>query len=258
MSVMSITIFRLLIHYSNNVNKIYGGKEMSYPFSNTSLVKDIVNEMPRSADIFKRNRIDFCCGGNIPLIDAANEKSVNIEELTQELVHLYESGENSKENLEVWTDSASPEIIEHIQNRYHLPLTEELAQLSPYVTKVSKVHGAGHPELIKVYELFYELKKELLEHTAKEDAEVFPMLQQLDNPNVKDRDEIIQYITGLEKEHDHAGSILKELREVTSDFTPPIDACGTYRLVYKRLEMLESETFMHIHLENNILFPRYI
>ena len=126
--------------------------------------------------------------------------------------------------------------------------------LSPYVTKVSKVHGDRHEELLRVYELFYELKKELLEHTAKEEATVFPMLMQLDSADTDKRKEMVSEITELEKEHDHAGSILKELREITSDFTPPIDACGTYRLVYKRLEALEAHTFMHVHLENNNCF----
>ncbi|WP_077211164.1 iron-sulfur cluster repair di-iron protein [Bacillus dakarensis] len=231
---------------------------MTYPFSNTTLVKDIVNEMPKAADLFKQRRIDFCCGGNIPLEQAAAERSVDIDELTNDLVQLYNTEENSKDNPAVWTDSASQDIINHIQKQYHLPLEEELAQLSPYVTKVAKVHGGSHPELLRVYDLFYELKKELLEHTSKEDAVVFPMLNLLDDPNVENKDEMINHIIELEKEHDHAGAILKELRDITSDFTPPLDACGTYRLVYKRLEMLEADTFMHVHLENNILFPRYI
>lgn len=231
---------------------------MSYPFSQTTLVKDIVNEMPKAADVFKRKRIDFCCGGNIPLADAVAERSVNLEDIMAELVQLYEQGENAKENVAVWTDSESAVIIEHIKEQYHRPLEEELTQLSPYVTKVMKVHGDHRPELVRVHELFFELKKELLEHTTKEDELVFPLLKKLEDPTIENRDEIIAYITELEKEHDHAGAILKELREITSDFNPPLDACGTYRLVYKRLEMLEENTFMHVHLENNILFPRYI
>jgi regulator of cell morphogenesis and NO signaling len=230
---------------------------MTFPFDHTSLVKDIVNEFPKAADIFKRNRIDFCCGGNIPLETAAEGSKKNVNDLLEELSTVYKN-HNLHDAPEVWTETSSSEIIKHIQERYHRPLEEELANLSPYVTKVSKVHGAGHQELLRVYELFYELKKELLEHTGKEDATIFPMLEKLDDPTVENKEEMIAYITELEKEHDHAGSILKELREITEDFTPPIDACGTYRLVYKRLEMLESETFMHVHLENNILFPRYI
>jgi len=231
---------------------------MNIPFSESTLVKDIVNELPKTSDVFKRYRIDFCCGGNIPLTQAASEQSVNLEQLMEELKTIFIKEENQKENMEVWTNSSSVEIIEHIQARYHRPLLEELAQLSPYVTKVSKVHGNSHPELIKVYELFYEFKKELMDHTAKEDETVFPMLLKLDSPDIENREEMVEYIKELEKEHDHAGAILKQLREVTSDYELPLDACGTYTLVYKRLEKLEAETFMHVHLENNILFPRYI
>ncbi|MDZ5470313.1 iron-sulfur cluster repair di-iron protein [Bacillus sp. 31A1R] len=231
---------------------------MNFPFTVESKVKDIVNEMPKAADLFKKYRIDFCCGGNIPLEQAASEKSVDLKQLMEELKQVFIDNEGMEEDLSVWTESASDKIIDHIKDHYHRPLEEELTNLSPYVTKVSRVHGEHRPELLRVYELFYELKRELLEHTAKEEEIVFPLLQQLEDPNVENKEQIIQQIEELEKEHDHAGAILKELREITSDFTPPLDACGTYRLVYKRLELLEGETFMHVHLENNILFPRYI
>jgi regulator of cell morphogenesis and NO signaling len=230
---------------------------MSVPFTTTSLVKDIVNEAPKTSDVFKKHRIDFCCGGNIPLSTAAQERSLNIDELLQELTTVYENSDLN-EDVTVWTNSSSKEIIQHIIEHYHRPLDEELHSLSPYVTKVSRVHGERHPELLEVFVLFSELKKELLEHTAKEEATSFPLLLTLDDPRTENKEEIIETIRELEKEHDHAGDILKKLREITDDFTPPADGCGTYRLVYKRLELLEGHTFMHVHLENNILFPRYL
>ncbi|WML55777.1 hemerythrin domain-containing protein [Neobacillus sp. PS3-12] len=161
-------------------------------------------------------------------------------------------------NVEVWTDSDSNTIIDHVISHYHRPLIEELSLLSPYVTKVSRVHGEHHPELLKVNELFYEFKKEMIEHTAKEEEIVFPLIKKLAANEVENTEEAINMIIELEKEHDAAGAILKELRIITSDFALPFDACGTYTLVYQRLEMLEADTFMHVHLENNILFPRYI
>ncbi|MFS0634562.1 iron-sulfur cluster repair di-iron protein [Mesobacillus foraminis] len=230
---------------------------MKLPFNEQTLVRDIVNIFPKSSDLFKKNRIDFCCGGSIPLADAAAEKAVSLESLMAELEDLYSRNVNSAEDMEFWTETPSAALVDHIQVQYHRTLEEELALLSPYVTKVARVHGENHPELVRMHDLFYELKKELLEHTAKEEAEVFPALLSLDDPAAENRETILMGIQELEKEHDHAGSILKELRDVTSDFTPPMDACGTYRLVYKRLEMLEAHTFMHVHLENNILFPRY-
>jgi regulator of cell morphogenesis and NO signaling len=234
------------------VERFLGGFIMTITITANSLVKDIVNEVPKTSDVFKKYRIDFCCGGNIPLSQAAGH---NTDTVIEELMVVCEKNQSQETNLEVWTDSDT--IIDHVINHYHRATAEELTMLSPYVTKVSKVHGTSHPELLKVYELFYELKKELLEHMAKEEEVVFPLIKKLANGTVENREEAINMIVELEKEHDHAGAILKELRSVTSDFSLPLDACGTYTLVYRRLEELEGLTFMHVHLENNILFPRY-
>lgn len=231
---------------------------MSFSFSTNSLVKDIVNELPKSSDLFKRYRIDFCCGGNISLGQAASVNGLDTERLLSELKEVFDKSYTREESLEVWTDSDSNTIIDHVISSYHRPLIEELTLLSPYVTKVARVHGDHHPELLRVNELFYEFKKEMIEHTAKEEEVVFPIIRKLETNSIENREEAIAMILELEKEHDAAGAILKELRTVTADYTLPIDACGTYTLVYQRLETLEAETFMHVHLENNILFPRYI
>jgi regulator of cell morphogenesis and NO signaling len=231
---------------------------MSFLFTSDTLVKDIVNEFPKSSDVFKKHRIDFCCGGNIALDKAAAQSDTNMETLQAELNMVIEKSKSGETNLEVWTDSDSNTIIDHIISNYHNPLREEFSMLSPYVTKVSRVHGDNHPELLKVNELYNAFKKELLEHMAKEEEVVFPLIKQLEADAVPNREEAINMIIELEKEHDAAGDILKELRTITADYELPFDACGTYTLVYQRLEMMESETFMHVHLENNILFPRYL
>ncbi len=231
---------------------------MTFPFTANSLVKDIVNELPKTSDVFKRNRIDFCCGGNIPLAQAVAQNELDIEALLEELKEVYDKYEKAEKDVEVWTESDSLIIMDHVIQNYHRVSEEELKNLSPYVTKVSRVHGGNHPELLKVYELFYEFKKELLEHMEKEESIVFPLIKQLEDGTVENREEAIRLIVELEKEHDHAGEILRQIRTVTADFALPLDACGTYRLVYARLEALEGLTFMHVHLENNILFPRYM
>jgi regulator of cell morphogenesis and NO signaling len=230
---------------------------ITFPFSTNTLVRDIVNELPKTSDVFKKFRIDFCCGGNISLSEAIAANGINEEAITEELRVVFEKYSAAETDLEVWTKSDSTTIIDHVINHYHRTSEEELSLLSPYVTKVSRVHGDSHPELLKVHELFYEFKKELLEHMAKEEAVVFPLIKQLADGTVENREEAINMIVELEKEHDHAGEILRQIRSVTSDYTLPLDACGTYRLVYKRLEDLEGLTFMHVHLENNILFPKY-
>ncbi|WML27823.1 iron-sulfur cluster repair di-iron protein [Neobacillus sp. OS1-33] len=231
---------------------------MTFTITANSLVKDIVNELPKTSDVFKKNRIDFCCGGNISLTEAVAQNNLNLDTLLDELKVVFEKYENTEKDVEVWTNSDSATIVDHVISNYHRVSEEELTTLSPYVTKVSRVHGDNHPELLKVYELFYEFKKELMEHMEKEEAVVFPLIKQLADGTVENREEAIAMIVELEKEHDHAGEILREIRAVTSDYTLPLDACGTYRLVYARLEALEGLTFMHVHLENNILFPRYL
>lgn len=222
-----------------------------------SIVKDVVNAHPKTSDIFKKHGIDFCCGGNTAIKNAAEQKSIAPETVLDEINACIAIEMNRNDRPEVWTDSSSEELIRHIQNHYHRTLEEELAQLSPYVTKVARVHGEHRPELKKVYSLFYELKQDLLEHTKKEDNEVFPLLLSISSNDSNIPNEALASILELEKEHQHAGQLLSELRAVTSGYTPPLDACGTFRLVYKRLEQLEEQTFMHIHLENNILLPRY-
>ncbi|TWD93663.1 regulator of cell morphogenesis and NO signaling [Neobacillus bataviensis] len=231
---------------------------MTFTITANSLVRDIVNELPKASDIFKKNRIDFCCGGNIPLSQAAEQNGLKVNNIIEELKDVFEKYENTEKNVDVWTDSDSYTIINHVINNYHRVSEEELTMLSPYVTKVSRVHGEHHPELIKMNELFYEFKKELLEHMAKEEEIVFPLIKQLADGTAPHPEEAIKMIVELEKEHDHAGEILRQIRAVTSDFALPADACGTYRLVYARLEALEGLTFMHVHLENNILFPRFL
>ncbi|MBL4952374.1 iron-sulfur cluster repair di-iron protein [Neobacillus sp. YIM B02564] len=231
---------------------------MSFPFTADSLVRDIVNELPKTSDIFKKKRIDFCCGGNIPLSQAVSQRGLDIDTVLEELKEVFEKYQDEEKDVTVWTDSNSDTIIDYVIENYHRVSEEELKNLSPYVTKVSRVHGDNHPELLKVYELFNEFKKELLEHMEKEEATVFPLIRQLEKGTIENRQEAINQIVELEKEHDQCGEILRQIRSITSDYALPLDACGTYRLVYARLEALEGLTFMHVHLENNILFPRYM
>src|SRR3954451_14089956 len=109
----------LILFISNTI--ILEVINMSIPFSNTSLVRDIVNEVPKTSDVFKKHRIDFCCGGNIPVSTAATEKDVNLDELMNELTDVYEKS-NSTDDMDVWTNSTSEEIIQHVIEHYHRPL----------------------------------------------------------------------------------------------------------------------------------------
>lgn len=218
-------------------------------------VSDIVTALPQSADLFRNLRIDYCCGGKISLKEAAENRNLQPEEVLKE-IHAIEEKRETRNSLEP-SSFGSKTLVAFIQEKYHAGLREELPALAPYITKVARVHGENHPHLLRVQEIFKTLRAELIEHTEDEDQNVFPLiLEFLSNPTLELKEKVKPHVFELEEEHDSAGRLLHELREITDNFTPPETACGTYRLVYARLEQLEKDTFEHVHLENNILFDR--
>lgn len=230
---------------------------MEQIFHEQSIVGDIVTKFPKAGDYFKSVRIDFCCGGNRPLIDAVLERNLEIQDVLSSLSNMYMDAKQRNELGTDWDQASCEDIIDIIIQKHHQFLQEELPALSPYVTKVFRVHGQHHPHLKEVHSLFHELKTELEQHTIKEETEVFPAIIEAERKNVETASaELLEHIKHLEDEHDHAGDIIKKLREITNDFTPPEGACGTYQLVYRRLAGIEDDLFKHIHLENNILFPK--
>ncbi|MFK4477436.1 iron-sulfur cluster repair di-iron protein [Bacillus sp. RC206] len=232
---------------------------MKHTFTETSIIGEIVTQFPKASDLFKSYRIDLCCGGSRPLIDAINERNLSVTEVITELNTLYNNTKLLNESEIDWKNASYQELIDYVINKHHRYLNEELPQLSPYVTKVLRVHGANQPHLAQIHKLFHELKMELEQHLIKEETEDFPLILEFEqNPTDENYAKLRKVVDELEDEHNHAGNIIKELRKVTNDFTPPEGACGTYRLVYQRLEAIESDLFEHIHLENNILFPRAI
>lgn len=218
-------------------------------------VCDIVTVLPKSADLFRCLRIDFCCGGKIALKDAAEERKLNPEDVLNGIKEIEKTwGKQGGMDL---TSFDSKTLVAYIQGRYHDGLRDEFSLLAPYITKVARVHGENQPHLLRVQEIFKELRSELLDHTADEDENVFPLiLKFLENPTPELKEKVKPYIVDLEREHENAGKLLVEIRDLTNNFTPPDDACGTYRLVYARLAQLEKDTFEHVHLENNNLFDR--
>ncbi|WP_243291482.1 iron-sulfur cluster repair di-iron protein [Bacillus sp. FJAT-47783] len=230
---------------------------MEKTFTEQSTVGEIVAAFPKSSDFFKSNRIDFCCGGNRPLKEALTEKNLPVEDIVQQLNEQFQNANKKVEKN--WEEATYSELIEHIVHKHHRYLNEELPQLSPYVTKVLRVHGGEQPHLVKIHKLFNELKTELEQHLMKEEVQAFPLILHYEQePTPENEAAMKKVIFELVSEHDKAGDIIKEMRDITNDFTPPAHACGTYRLVYNRLEALESDLFEHIHLENNILFPRIL
>jgi len=233
------------------------------PLQPQTRVADLAARHPSTIRVFQRHGIDFCCGGKRPLEQAAREQGLDWSALAEELEAATAESSAATASERDWTDAPLTELVEHIVDHYHGKLQEELPRLDQMAEKVFSVHGGKHPELADVLATLRRLKSELEMHTAKEEQVLFPLVERMAEMEAFGRlpDELHNVtlampIMVMENEHDDAAGALRSLRSLTGDFTPPDDACNTFRGLYHGLEELETDTHRHIHLENNVLFPR--
>ena len=211
---------------------------------------ELVAERPARARVLERAGIDYCCHGRRTLEEACRSADVDLDQVVTELDAVAETA-----GAEV--DQLPPvALIEHIVATHHRYLDEELPLLVALATKVRDVHGERHPELAEVARLVEAATDDLVPHLAKEERVLFPAIGlmvegQRDFPFGVIGNPIHMMLT----EHEVVGALLGELRAVTGDYAVPDDGCASYRSLYARLEELETDTFRHIHLENNVLFP---
>jgi len=223
----------------------------------TDKIGDIVAACPTTAEVFKKYNIDFCCGGDRPLVSALREQHLDQEEVVSALEAACAAAARSREKYVDWRQAPLNDLIDHIVATHHGYLRRVLPELSVLTTRILQVHGDGHEELFTVHRLFHTLKTELEQHRTKEELRLFPLIEEYEkDPTPEKLAKIRELIAELEAEHDAAGGLLKELRAVTDDYAVPADACLSYRLTYEKLQELESDLFQHIHLENNVLHPR--
>jgi regulator of cell morphogenesis and NO signaling len=227
-------------------------------YTGEETVGSVVAEFPGASNVFKKHGIDFCCGGNRPLQTVFRQQNLNAEQVLQELNAAW-TAVNGRNDGTDWRAATSKAIIERIITKHHDYLRSELPLLSDFTSKILRVHGPHHAESLEpLHRYFHEVKRELEQHMAKEEEELFPLILAHEaNPTEELYDRISAKLDELEREHEHAGDLLKNMREVTSNYTLPDGACRTYTLTFQKLEQLESDMFEHIHLENNILFLRY-
>ena len=230
-------------------------------FRQDDKVGKIVTEFPGAADILKNNKIDFCCGGDRKLNDAVKEDLGNSSKTE---IILNKINENYSKKIDYYAEIEDPknlsqsQLIEYIVDKHHGFLQQTLPQLSELTTKILRAHRENHGDLLKkVHRLLSTLKMELEEHLIKEEEEIFPSIIKYSQTEADlDLDQRLAGILELKDEHDTAGDIIKELRELTDDYQLPEDACNSFKLTYQLLQDLEADLFQHIHLENNILFAR--
>ena len=215
----------------------------------------IVKMYPQASDLFKENKIDFCCGGDVSLKNQFEKNNLDGKAILAELNESYDRWQKDGNEAKDWDAVPIDELVDHITYHHHEYLKQELPALGEFVTKIFRVHGTDHPHLKELHKVFNEFKTEMEEHTIKEDTEVFPLIKEYEkNPSEELLEKIRIANGGLEDDHDAVGELLKRMREITNDFTPPADACNSYRITYARLAEMEADTFQHIHLENNVLF----
>lgn len=215
-------------------------------------VKDL-----RKAAIFKKYGLDFCCGGKKTVREACAEKGLDATRVEQE---LRDAEKQAGSRQVAYDDWALDFLADYIVNNHHSYVRESLPGLRAYALKVSRVHGGRHPELKEIYQLVEEINDELLDHMESEERKVFPAIKALvqkEAPAAGGKS-LEELIGSMEAEHDSVGRAMERIRSLSSDYTLPADACASYTLLFNALQAFEEDLHLHVHLENNILFPKAI
>lgn len=225
-------------------------------------IGELVAKDFRKAEIFKKFNLDFCCGGKKTIAQACNDKKVDIMEIENELNKIDTQGDQTSHKFDEWELDF---LVDYILNTHHKYVKNAIPILLDYTSKVAKVHGKEHPEVIEIADKFYVAAEELNGHMCKEEQILFPYIKQLVSANSNKStipgsvfETIKNPINMMEHEHDVVGDIFKTIRELSNNYTPPEDGCTTYKVSFLKLKEFEEDLHQHIHLENNILFPKSI
>ncbi|XZK30737.1 iron-sulfur cluster repair di-iron protein [Clostridium perfringens] len=220
---------------------------------------EVVTVYPAVVKKFNDMELDYCCGGSKSLELALKEKGIDVDKFVEDLNKEFKEFKFENSQYVDWREKSSEELINHIVETHHGETFRLLKEIDPLMVKVFRVHFSHDPELLmKVHSLFGKLKCELEEHLLKEENILFPLMIKYDQAKDKEeKKEIEEDIRIIVNEHEAAGDILKELAEVTDDYKVPEWGCISFKLLYDYLHDLEKDLFIHIHKENNILFPRY-
>lgn len=229
-------------------------------FGENKTVREMVLANPAATRIFEKFGIDYCCGGEKSLAEACSSAKVSMEEVAAALDKRLPEGDERD-----WTRASLAELAAHIVTKHHRFTREEIRRLTALLAKVIGVHGGNHEELRQIQTLFAELAHEMTTHMMKEEHMLFPYIEELEAA-VDRRLRLVRPMFGtiqnpvriMMMEHDSSGQVLHKIRELTNDFAPPADACISYQTLYKVLQEFEADMHQHIHLENNILFPRAV
>ncbi|MBP7510553.1 MAG: iron-sulfur cluster repair di-iron protein [Bacteroidia bacterium] len=228
---------------------------------NQKTVAEVVAENIKTAHVFKKFGIDFCCGGGVSIEKACEKRGIDVDTLERELLAV-DNTNNAAHNFNGWEIDF---LSDYIINTHHAYVLEAIPLTIQYAEKVAKVHGHANPELIEINELFSMVAEDLLTHMKKEEHILFPYIKHL----VATKKSGAPYtappfvsatnpIRMMEAEHEAAGDIMKKIAELSNQYQVPEHACNTYKALFSKLEEFEEDLHQHVHLENNILFPKAI
>jgi len=228
----------------------------------TQTVRDIATENPAAVRVFEKYGIDYCCGGRVPLAQACANKGLNVDDV---IASIEAATTRSAKGDKDWAKEPLASLAAYIVDTHHAYVTREVPRLNELAAKVVSRHGHTREELPAIQSKLAELGEEMIAHQGKEEVVLFPYIGKFERyasgDGAKPRScfgTLDHPITMMTRDHDYAGDLLAQIRQLSQEFTPPADACPTFRAFYAGLQEFEQDLHQHIHLENNILFPRAI
>lgn len=226
------------------------------------IIGELVANDYRTASVFKKYGIDFCCQGNRTINDACKAKKIDEKSVVGDLNNLIRSKSEGAIDFQSWPIDL---LADYIEKKHHRYVEEKSIEIKPYLDKICRVHGERHPELLEIKDHFYATAGELAMHMKKEELMMFPYIRKM----VKAKQEntkaelpsfgsIKNLIETMMEEHTTEGDRFRKIEELSNNYTTPEDGCNTYRVTFALLDEFEQDLHLHIHLENNILFPKAI
>jgi regulator of cell morphogenesis and NO signaling len=227
-------------------------------------VRDLALGNPAATRVFEKLGIDYCCGGNQSLEQACRAASLPVDQVLDSL-EMAEQTTRAAQKIHDWQIEPLGDLVAYINSTHHKYTREEIARLGPLFVKVCSVHGQNHPELVEIRTTFAALAQELTMHMMKEEMVLFPYIVRMEEAVIQHEPvlpppfgRVQNPVSMMEHEHESAGAALRTMRQASGSYAAPPDACISYQTLYKALAEFEADLHQHIHLENNILFPRAI
>lgn len=229
---------------------------MNRTFTHSTTIGEIAATVPASLAVFERLGVDYCCGGKRPLREAADAAGMTPDEIL-DAIEAAVSNASAPEERD-WSAATMTELADHIEATHHAFVRDVLERLSRIMPRLVRAHAERHPELHELQRTLETFGEEMHDHMIREERVLFPWLRRLERGSEIQGGppwSVRRPISCMIHDHDDAARALETMRRLTNDYTPPADACPTWRSALQTLETLEADTHRHIHKENNILFP---